>query len=583
MRSETQHTIAVVNPLRPAAREKLFGFDVSLYDELILLIFSWLPARDLCSAQQVNKNWARLAQDQQLWKGLFMRTHGRERLRGSRGLASSAGISSDEAPLPTLERAGVPRPRLSRKDVKDWRWMFRVSSNWESGRCVVDSLPLDEHWSSQESSQDPVAERAHIILADGLTIIASSRPSVNPPILIYSGNDTSRVICRIRSSGTATETAPTRITALSVDQGRTRSGPPSDQRFLRLAAFYSNGTFSVFTIPTSDPTLHQELTSFSQRQPLSAGDTVSHAAYHHPLLISLSDSFTLSIYGVDGGSNPAQPIITRLHSLKSFTSFPPSSMVLSARPAAPEQPEHLVYKLVLSYAVAIFPAHWSVGVTDMTIHRRGTSCSIEHAQSSKASSSRAPSSPAIPSAHRSPPRSARRTSAPATSATEPDNRESPPASYAEADNAELQRARERMALEREQWARKVARVVATETDGRFVVLAGEQDGASLQVYRLSSKGARLVFVRNLFGHRSVVAALAVADGRCVSLGSGGEVWAWDLEAGIGVEVDGPPDQDTEPFASLAEATSHPSATVAFDERRILSRTGNDVQIRRFDL
>ena len=43
-----------------------FTFDTLLYDELILVIFSYLSWADLCAVQRTNRNWARLALDNQV-------------------------------------------------------------------------------------------------------------------------------------------------------------------------------------------------------------------------------------------------------------------------------------------------------------------------------------------------------------------------------------------------------------------------------------------------------------------------------------------------------------------------------------
>lgn len=47
-------------------RRRNFPFDEVFYDELILVIFSYLSAGDLCTIQLTNKNWARLSQDNQV-------------------------------------------------------------------------------------------------------------------------------------------------------------------------------------------------------------------------------------------------------------------------------------------------------------------------------------------------------------------------------------------------------------------------------------------------------------------------------------------------------------------------------------
>lgn len=47
-------------------RRRSLSFDEAFYDELILVIFSYLSAADLCIIQTTNKNWARLSQDNQV-------------------------------------------------------------------------------------------------------------------------------------------------------------------------------------------------------------------------------------------------------------------------------------------------------------------------------------------------------------------------------------------------------------------------------------------------------------------------------------------------------------------------------------
>ncbi len=48
------------------ASQLLLNFDASLYDELILCIFSHLSWTDLSVMQSINRNWARLTTDNQV-------------------------------------------------------------------------------------------------------------------------------------------------------------------------------------------------------------------------------------------------------------------------------------------------------------------------------------------------------------------------------------------------------------------------------------------------------------------------------------------------------------------------------------
>jgi len=49
-----------------SGRRRDLSFDEVFYDELMLVIFSYLSAGDLCAIQPTNKNWARLSQDNQV-------------------------------------------------------------------------------------------------------------------------------------------------------------------------------------------------------------------------------------------------------------------------------------------------------------------------------------------------------------------------------------------------------------------------------------------------------------------------------------------------------------------------------------
>lgn len=100
------------------------SFDSALYDELILYIFSHLSWVDLCATQHTSKNWARLAADNELWRLLYLQVYGRPRLRGLRGFISRMD-GKEVKPLPG--RAKVDETH------RDWKWMFRISSNWKIG------------------------------------------------------------------------------------------------------------------------------------------------------------------------------------------------------------------------------------------------------------------------------------------------------------------------------------------------------------------------------------------------------------------------------------------------------------------
>ncbi|KAG1746091.1 hypothetical protein EDB19DRAFT_1953707 [Suillus lakei] len=524
-------------------------FDNALYDELILFIFSFLNSRDLCAMQGTNRNCARLASDNQLWKALFVREYGKTRLRGGKGFY---GRTDGRSVKPLPSRASVSTS--STDDAVDWKWMYRISSNWKSGRCAVENFTDAE---GENLVPPPAFPRQHVILAGGFTI---SSTKLRGSLLVRDNNGVSRtLLCR---STLATSIA--QISAIALDQS-----PPSlsSSHVLRLAAFLTTGEFSIFEHDHSSMSL---ATSPKQTHVPSSphrASPVTHAAYNHPLLVTLSHSFTLMIYDL------SNDCITHTQTLTSFTSHPPTSLVLSAMPSAAS------YKLIMAYAIPVYPAHWSVGATELIISPSGI---LPRKRTFATSSSESSPQGAF---EVSVTRSARAFDVP----------------QGWIDEQKLQ-------LMRDQWGRKVKQVADTQTDGKWVVLApGDKvvqrpsryihshshtshlrvhTSSHLQLYRLhvppisssSVHTPRLTFVRTLHGPLGSVSALSLADGRCVSLNANGAIWVWDLEGGDGTEVAGPVEGS---FGGTSGANKY--GTVTFDERRIVSAGARGIEERRFDI
>lgn len=414
------------------------------------------------------------------------------------------------------------------------------------GRCSVNSLGLSHSSPSVSRSLAPHPSQnipraeTHVLLAGNITITASARPSSSPEILLNTTRPVHRIQCP-SSKGSN----PVEITALVLDQS-----PPTDPHRIRLISFISSGEFTVFLVNHQDVSQSTRLMSWVPVSRSSRTSPIIQAVYHHPLLVTLSESFYLSLY------NLASNTITHTQTLSSFTSFPPSSLVISSTSPG-------MYKLVLAYAVPVYPQHWSVGATELI---------ISSASSMTVSTSRTTKAFDVPQGWLN---------------------------------------EQKMKVAREQWSRKVARVADTQTDGKWVVLASsdallsdqQQPGpsrlgyppsslhspSSLQLYRLylpasssSSSLPKLSFVRTLHGQIGPVSALALADGRCVSLGANGSIWVWDLEGGTGAEVSSGQSIDYDDLGSL-DHSPLAKGSVVFDERQIISADARGVEIRRFDV
>lgn len=423
------------------------------------------------------------------------------------------------------------------------------------GRCVTESL-LPRSVATVVSTSPPGADvcdhpSSQILLAGSLVVATSQDNSLGPVLSLVTSSNTKHTL----SCQTPRSTISTQVTAVALDQS-----PPTSSHHARLAAFLSTGEFVVFSINHSSPSQSSRLFTYQPITRVPRTAPIVQAVFHDRLLITLSQSFHLSLYDLSAGT------IVHTQTLSSFTSYPPSSMVLT--PTSPS-----TYKLILAYAIPVFPAHWSVGATEIVISSEPSMVVM---------SSRTTRAMDVP-------------------------------------NGWIDE--QRMRTLREQWSRKVERVADTQTDGKWVVLAPSEalvpptqtsdtslDDCSvstapsspfkssslhspnaLQLYRLyfpaSTSGAsvpKLTFVRSLYGQIGPVTALSLADGRCVSLGVNGSIWVWDLEAGSGAEVfAGRSVTDTSLAARVNSAIL--KGSVVFDERRIISADTNGVEVRRFDV
>jgi len=221
------------------------------------------------------------------------------------------------------------------------------------GRCSVDfieSTPNVEAFSSTPSQ---------ILLTGDLIIHASPGPSETCRIVAYSSNSSTRTTLTSRHFN-----FPTSVIALTLNHSPTSmidSTDNHDNANLRVVAFYSNGAFSILSIPPACPsqsieTHHLAPTPGHGRPP---GNPFFHAAYHHPLLVTVSEAYRLTIWRIPIIGDPPVPVRT----LKSFTTFPPSSLSLSAARGGG-------YKLIITHCTPVFPAHYLPAVLEVTLSAR---------------------------------------------------------------------------------------------------------------------------------------------------------------------------------------------------------------------
>ncbi|PVG02388.1 hypothetical protein CPB86DRAFT_576350 [Serendipita vermifera] len=439
-----------------AKRQRLSGqnfrrkltFDLALADELVLVIFGYLQAADLCRAERVSQSWKRLAVDNELWKALFQQAFGRLRLRGARST------------LGTLNRSIKPLRNRQLPDIQElppsyWKGLYRVARNWQTGRNVTQiSNPLGT------ANDLTTAKPLVLLLGKGAAITSAGCLASSPEITITQN----QWEMTLRSSKTGI-VSPIRVSSFALNQ------VISAELSTCLAVFYSTekkfSHLSVFHVNT-------ELKAFKETfiiTPKVLRGPISHSAYHSNLLISLSSTFQVDIYQIPSNSG-SKPVLVR--TVSSFSSFPPSSLTIC-------RPNPLSHKVLLSYAVPVYPKHWSVATTELHVDEDADISSTRTLRAYQAKEG--------------------------------------PASEAE----NFRRAA----------AGRMPAVTSVQSDGRHLVVAPQGENY-MELYRL--RQSSLAFVKILFGPVKSICAIAVADGRCVCISLDGVIWIYDLDGDWGVEV-----------------------------------------------
>lgn len=270
----------------------------------------------------------------------------------------------------------------------------------------------------------------HLLLAGDLTIYASSQPAPIPTVYIFRGSITSSVSIPYRPS----TNSDVYITALTLDHSSAN---------ICLAIFYSDSTWAIHTVNYENHTSTRVYQHSGPNTGLPSPPVIQ-AAYHHPLLVTLTLSFRMSIFYVPPA--PAAPVLK--NTMFSYSGFLPLTMTLS-RYRTPDQ-----YRILLAHASPIYPSHWSPSATDIMLSAQLPQPPSHH------TSLTSPGHPVV-----------KIMSSASTNNNLPEGwiPDGTPDGIPE----EL----------RLRWSRKVSHVSGIETDGKFVVFASEDGG--IQVRKLA--------------------------------------------------------------------------------------------------
>lgn len=375
----------------------------------------------------------------------------------------------------------------------------RVGRNWQTGRSVT----------NVSSALSPPAtcsiSKPLVLLIGRLATIVSRGLMENSPVVTISVPHSLQVA--LVSSKPASH-ASIQVSSMALNQ------VASVDASIYLAVFYSTFTklhhLSTFTV-SSDLKSSREISITTPRVPRSP---TRHSAYHSTVLIALSETFQLDIYHFPDTKLDGDPIL--LCSLSSFSSFPPASLRIS-RPTT-----LTTHRILLSYAVPIYPTHWSVATTELLVDPSNIDVHTRNLRVFHSGWELSEESEGTTS----------------TSISSPFN------------------------------GMKMPAVTAVQTDGRHLVVAPSNENYML-LYRV--RQASLGFVRVLFGPAEPVCAIAIADARCVSISRDGTLWIHDLDNAWSVEVE-----------ERVDVQDLQDLQVCFDDRRIVVITPSKFSTISFD-
>ncbi|EKC98293.1 hypothetical protein A1Q2_07307 [Trichosporon asahii var. asahii CBS 8904] len=428
-------------------------------DELFLRVLGYLDAEDLANAQRVSKHWARLAVDPQLWKRLYL---------------PFPPPSPSSSPAPSDDE----EPDVIRHEGVDWKRMVRLGTNWANGNVLEASLPLPLPPSPISRPSEPGPAEHHLALFPSFICTASP---TSPLVHVYGvGSEPKPLGIVPPPPGWSSPNRPDNVTAICADEAVQPPDGAADGRPVlpaRLAIFYASGGFAIVKLRFDGRLVWTRESVWDRRtRPRRTGvqddgDPVVLAAFHHPVLVTCTLSFHVSVYMLSQS-------VSLVRTLHSDVAFHPAALSLA--------PHGSSYRATLTYCTPVYPSSWTVSVQELAVElghggevRRGECYRVRSGRSRRAVT---------------------------------------------------------------EWPRRldpvdaVSRAVGVGTDGRWVVLAGED--SVIHVFALPSAKGGIAHAQTLLAPSGGVSALALQSGRCVSGGADGKVLVWELDDAEPEEEDG---------------------------------------------
>lgn len=578
-----------------------------LSDEVLLHIASYLDPPTLISLAICNSHFCRLAYDPQLWKSHFWHTFVQP------GIAPVSGKAASQPPLPTLAglrslllHQKLASDKVVRGDGKriarlphrfyrqnldttpalqlatlfnvfdteadsvalDWRQVYRVSINWQTGNFVSSHLstPPSRGLLGRNDTDGPLIARAS---ANYVFISRATKGRVlSPPVvevyadlathdsqtldlddladLSFIGQLRSLQLDRIYAQGGHTD-RQIRVTDIAIDAGfeantvsnklKMPGSPGNIRETMRVLVSYSGGYFALFRVlASSGADTNKSISAVEEYFHTPAAPDghrdVAISALHSSALVLCSHNLEIDLYQIaEPQTHQSELCVNLVQRLSSYRTYWPASVHLkpilyhdvqksSNRSAqACQERDEKAFRLTIAYATPAYPNAWTIGVQEVVMRlpiQDVTGQAIitsRHANARHAVASTPIDSRGVSSSVSLP------WSQPAVDQASERNRITS-LSY---DDPFIVLGFTNNVLE-------VYELYGATTHVRLDCQSTDQHRArSATATPESSAGSlRLIHRRILYGHTGGVQSVALQDGRCVSGGADGNVMVWNL-------------------------------------------------------
>lgn len=371
---------------------------------------------------------------------------------------------------------------MVRHEGVDWKRMVRLGTNWANGNVLEASLPLPLPPSPVSRLNEPGPADHHLALFPSFICTASP---TSPLVHVYGvGSEPKPLGIVPPPPGWSSPSRPDNVTAICADESVQPPDGEADGRPVlpaRLAIFYASGGFAVVKLRYDGRLLWTRECVWDRRTrprrngDREEGDPVVLAAFHHPVLVTCTLSFRVSAYVLS-------QTVSLVRTLHSDVAFHPAALSLAPRGGA--------YRATLTYCTPVYPSSWTVSVQELAVELSASGGEVRRGECYRVRSG---------------------------------------SRIGTGGGGEWPRRLEPVDA--------VSRAIGVGTDGRWVVLAGED--SVIHVFALPSAKGGIAHAQTLLAPSGGVSALSLQSGRFVSGGADGKVLVWELdEADAELDDDG---------------------------------------------